>query len=83
MSANLVRLSLQGNIVSYREGYRLYAVSKCPSLVVLDFEKVTLEEKKQADGKGGQGMGVAARLPELVDEKEVMDKATMIAKLAR
>ena len=50
LSANLVRLSLQGNIVSYREGFRLYVIGKCPSLTILDFERVTLEEKKQAEG---------------------------------
>ena len=44
----LVRLSLQGNIVSNIPNYRAFVISKFPNLRVLDFQKVTQKERDLA-----------------------------------
>ena len=45
---SLVRLTLIGNIVTNLPNYRLFVVFKMPSLRVLDFQKVTQAERKEA-----------------------------------
>jgi U2 small nuclear ribonucleoprotein A' len=45
---SLLRLSLSDNPVTKNPLYRSYTIFKIPSLKVLDFQKVSLNEKKQA-----------------------------------
>lgn len=45
---NLTRLSLIGNSVTKEAGYRLFVISMCPKLRVLDFQKVKLREREEA-----------------------------------
>lgn len=44
---SLKNLCLRGNDVCYLAGYRQFAISKCPQLEVLDFQKVTRKERLQ------------------------------------
>ena len=44
----LLRLSLIGNVVTQLPNYRLYIIFKMPSLRVLDFQKISEKERKEA-----------------------------------
>uniref|UniRef100_A0A1I7W3G8 Probable U2 small nuclear ribonucleoprotein A' n=1 Tax=Loa loa TaxID=7209 RepID=A0A1I7W3G8_LOALO len=50
-------LTLIGNPLTHKPQYRLYVIYKVPSVRVLDFKRVRLAERKQADGlfKGKKG----------------------------
>lgn len=48
LGSKLIRLSLLDNPVTKYPIYRLYTVFKIPSLKVLDFQKISIFEKKQA-----------------------------------
>lgn len=54
----LLRLSLNGNLVTNLPNYRAYVVYKLPNLRVLDFQKVSMKEKQAAkkmfEEQGGQ-----------------------------
>mmetsp|Transcript_8650 Transcript_8650/g.14910 ORF Transcript_8650/g.14910 Transcript_8650/m.14910 type:complete len:333 (+) Transcript_8650:56-1054(+) len=45
----LTMLSLVGNPVIERPNYRLYVISKCKALKVLDFKKVKLKEREESN----------------------------------
>ena len=45
----LIRLSLLGNLVCNLPNYRLYVIARMPQLKVLDFQKVTMGERSQAE----------------------------------
>ena len=45
----LERLTLVNNMVTEQPGYRLFVIAHIPSLRVLDFEKVTKDERKEAE----------------------------------
>jgi len=45
---NLTRLTLIGNSVTKEAGYRLFVISMCPKLRVLDFQKVKQKEREEA-----------------------------------
>lgn len=45
LSRNIENLSLIGNPVTRRQHYRLFVVSKIPSLFVLDFVKIGAKER--------------------------------------
>eukprot|EP00347_Sterkiella_histriomuscorum_P020586 403337242 len=47
-NCTLLRLSLVGNIVTNLPNYRAYVIHKIPSLRILDFQKVTQNERKEA-----------------------------------
>ena len=59
----LERLILTNNVVTEMNNYRLYVVHKIPSLRILDFKKVSKQERAEA-----------AKLFELKDQKEQKDK---------
>jgi U2 small nuclear ribonucleoprotein A' len=44
----LQRLVLTNNLVTELPNYRLFVISKIPSLRILDFQKVTAKERRQA-----------------------------------
>jgi U2 small nuclear ribonucleoprotein A' len=45
----LQRLVLTNNLVTELPSYRLYAIAKIPSLRILDFQKVSATERRQAE----------------------------------
>ncbi|KAJ5071800.1 u2 small nuclear ribonucleoprotein a' [Anaeramoeba ignava] len=45
---NLSRLSLQNNPICLKDHYRLYVIYKIPSLKTLDYRRIRLEERKNA-----------------------------------
>ncbi|WIA28146.1 hypothetical protein OEZ86_010715 [Tetradesmus obliquus] len=45
----LTTLSISGNPVALKKEYRLYTISRCPKLKVLDFKKVKQKEREQAE----------------------------------
>jgi len=51
---NLRRLSLANNVVAQTPDYRLYVISRIPSLKVLDFQKVKQQEREKAVEKFGK-----------------------------
>ncbi|KAL4442832.1 hypothetical protein ABPG74_010721 [Tetrahymena malaccensis] len=48
---NLKRLVLYNNVVTQAPDYRLYVISRIPTLRFLDFQKVTQKEREQAKAK--------------------------------
>ena len=44
----LQRLVLTNNLVTELPNYRLFAIAKIPSLRILDFQKVTAKERREA-----------------------------------
>lgn len=44
----LQRLVLTNNLVTELPNYRLFVISKIPSLRILDFQKVTAKERREA-----------------------------------
>ena len=44
----LQRLVLVNNLVAEQLNYRLFVIAKIPSLRVLDFQKITAQERRQA-----------------------------------
>mmetsp|Transcript_21340 Transcript_21340/g.24804 ORF Transcript_21340/g.24804 Transcript_21340/m.24804 type:complete len:209 (-) Transcript_21340:172-798(-) len=44
----LIRLNLLGNVVTQAKNYRLYVISRIPSLKTLDFQKVKKKEREEA-----------------------------------
>lgn len=51
--SKLTMLILLGNPVTLKPNYRLYVISRCKALKVLDFKKVKAQERKEADLKFG------------------------------
>jgi len=45
----LQRLILTNNLVTELPNYRLYVIAKIPSLRILDFQKISATERKQAN----------------------------------
>ena len=72
---NLVRLCLLGNVVSNVESYRLYVIYKMRNLRVLDFKKVTKQERIDADALFSDGqkekvlLGSTKTKPVITQEK--------------
>lgn len=52
-------LTLAGNPVTDANFYRLYAIHRIPSLAMLDFERVTLKERRKAAAAFKSGVGKA------------------------
>lgn len=55
----LTHLSLLDNPVAKEPGYRLYTIAKCRKLKVLDFRKVKLQERQEAERVHGVDAGAA------------------------
>ncbi|CAI2378186.1 unnamed protein product [Moneuplotes crassus] len=75
----LKRLALHGNIVTKQEHYRLYCISKIPSLKILDFGKVTLKERVAAremfgEIKGQEFVEELKKKQKILKEKSKMTK---------
>ncbi|KAG1666960.1 hypothetical protein FOA52_004243 [Chlamydomonas sp. UWO 241] len=49
--SKLTMLSLMGNPVATKPNYRLYVISRCKALKVLDFKKVKAQDRKDAEAK--------------------------------
>ena len=65
----LKRLSLLNNAVTSLNNYRLYVISKVPSITALDFQKVKMEERKKAKEMFGEN-----EVYESVDKKRKLDE---------
>ncbi|KDD76202.1 hypothetical protein H632_c317p2 [Helicosporidium sp. ATCC 50920] len=66
-------LSLVGNPMTLAGDYRLYAISRCRQLKMLDFKKVGAAERAQADARfppGAQAPAQAAAKPTAVFDPE-------------
>ena len=46
--SKLERLSFLGNLVQNLPNYRYYVISRIPTLKILDFQKITKQERKMA-----------------------------------
>jgi U2 small nuclear ribonucleoprotein A' len=57
-------LSFMDNPIAKRKEYRLFVISRCPRLKVLDFRKVSLEERETCQREFPQGMPVSDSMKE-------------------
>jgi len=71
LSRNIENLSLIGNPVTRRQHYRLFVVSKIPSLFVLDFVKIGAKERENAKRLFDSSAGAALEQDVQVEKKSV------------
>lgn len=63
-------LSLIDNLVTRKQGYRLFIIARCPRLKVLDFKKVKLAEREEARKVHGDSPPVVTYQQEEEEEDE-------------